>query len=194
MFDGETPFVMRARFRLSAQKGYVKQDCSTRAAKAMLHKAAQAGDMACFRREQGFRDDTSAIRHSLRNQEPSTVSSTPSWIIGFEGETVWCLSEGVPVTIAMDTVRPCTAAEILACQFLSCGFDPDRPRDAQQGLVDQHGAPARDDHEDYEDVGSEHNDHEDEDVGDGREHNIVAPVVVVDRMGPLQEPRNVQQE
>ena len=39
MLDGETAFALRAKYRLSARKGYVKQDCSLRAAKAMLRKA-----------------------------------------------------------------------------------------------------------------------------------------------------------
>ena len=125
MLDGETAFALRATYRLSARKGYVKQDCSLRAAKAMLRKAAplpalyRAGDLVCFRREQRRRDRTSARRAEQRNLEPSSVWSTPSRIIGFEGKTVWVLCEGVLVATAKDKLRPCTAVEILAYQVLS---------------------------------------------------------------------------
>ena len=73
MMDGETDFALRAKYRLTARKGYVKQDCSLRAAKSMLRRAApipslyRAGDMVCFRREQRKRDRTSARRPEQRN-------------------------------------------------------------------------------------------------------------------------------
>ena len=78
-------------------------------------------------------DNTNANRAEQRNQEPSTVWSTPARIIGFEGKTVWMLCEGVSVTTAMDKLRPRTAAEILAYQVLSREFEM-RPAD-QQGLM-----------------------------------------------------------
>ena len=110
--DGETEFGLRAQFRFTARKLFVKSDCSTRAAKAVLRKAApipghyRVGDLVCFRREQG-------------STEPTSVWSSPSRIIGFEGKTVWVLSETIPVATALDKLRPCTAAEVLAFQVLN---------------------------------------------------------------------------
>ena len=72
--DGETEFALKSKYRLTARKGYVKQDCSMRAQKAMLRRAAPvpgnyaAGDLVCFRREQRKKD--SRVATTQRNQEP----------------------------------------------------------------------------------------------------------------------------
>ena len=65
MTEGETDFALRAKYRLTARRGYVKQDCSLRSARAMLRKSApipsdyRAGDLVRFRRERRSADDTS---------------------------------------------------------------------------------------------------------------------------------------
>ena len=94
MLHGETAFANRAQYRLTARKGYVKQDCSLRAAKAMLRKAApmpalyRAGDLVCFHREQRRRDRTSARRAEQRNFGTfiSMVHTVPNnWFRGQNG-------------------------------------------------------------------------------------------------------------
>ena len=53
--EGDTEFARKAQIRLTARKEYVRQDCSTKAHKAMLRKSApimgdyRAGDLVCFR-------------------------------------------------------------------------------------------------------------------------------------------------
>jgi len=126
--DGETAFSLRMKYRLTAREGYVHQDCSDRAARAILRKAApipgpyRAGDLVCFRREQRKKTRSSS-RSEAKNQEASTVWSTPARIIGFEGKTVWVLCEGLPVATAEDKLRPCTGPEVLAHEVLSRGYD-----------------------------------------------------------------------
>ena len=148
MLEGETDFALRAKYRLTARKEYIKQDCSMRAARARLRQSApipmqyRAGDLVCFRREQRRQDDTSTNRTTRTNKEPSQVWSSPARIIGFENKTVWVICEGVPVATAEDKLRPCTAAELLAHQVLSRGFE--YRRTPQQGFIDQRRAPARD--------------------------------------------------
>ena len=165
--DGETEFAIRAKYRLTARKGYVKQDCSARARRAMLRRAApipgpyQSGDLVCFRREQR-RPDGAEGRATQRNMEPSQAWSTPARIIGFEGKTVWVICEGVPVATATDKLRPCTAQEVLAHQVLSRGFEY---RDVnQQGFVDQRHARAEEPDSVHDDL-SEHSQDDEADPG-----------------------------
>ena len=74
-------FALKSAYRLTARKAYVKEDCARRAAKLLLRTRAplpgnySAGDMVCFRKEQGA-------------SEPSSVWSSPARIIGFEGNSL----------------------------------------------------------------------------------------------------------
>jgi hypothetical protein len=135
--DGETVFGMRAAYRHTSRKAFVKEDCGRRAAAALLRKAAplpgkyDAGDLICYRRE------------NQANTEPSNVWSAPARIIGFENKTVWVSCEGVPVATAIDKIRPCTASEVLAYFVLSRdqgSFRHTVDTDEQQGFVDARNA------------------------------------------------------
>ena len=116
----------------------------------------RAGDLVCFRREQR-RKDRDPARTSAANQESSHVWSTPARIIGFDNKVVWVICEGVPVTTAIDKLRPCTAAEVLAYTVLGQkGSVYQPPASGQQGFIDQRNAPdEEDEEEDYELVEAE---------------------------------------
>ena len=126
MLDPETEFALKSKYKLTARKGYVKDDCSKRSAKALLRRSGpipgpyRAGDVVCFRRHQRRASDKAAELEQA-NYEATHVWSTPARIIGFGGQTVWVLCEGITVATAMDKLRPCTAAEILAHEVLSRG-------------------------------------------------------------------------
>ena len=94
MTEGETDFALRAKYWLTARRGYVKQDCSLRSARAMLRKSApvpsqyRAGDLVCFRRERRSADDTSTNRQTQTSQEPSHAWSSP------EARQSWSYARG----------------------------------------------------------------------------------------------------
>eukprot|EP00959_Pyramimonas_sp_CCMP1952_P443641 9287425-Pyramimonas_sp.AAC.1 len=62
--------------------------------------------------------------------------STGSRIVGSDGKNAWVIAEGAPVCVAVDRLRPCTAAEALAYQYLSKhrdgGVERYAPPDGQQ--------------------------------------------------------------
>ena len=110
--DPQCEFALQRRMRLTSRKAFVKEDCGKRASRAMLRKAAPlpgrygAGDLVCFRREQG-------------SDKTGTVWSPPSRIVGFEGKTVWVNCGGIMVATAMDKLRPLNSAEALAYECLN---------------------------------------------------------------------------
>jgi hypothetical protein len=78
--DAETEFGLRAQYRNTSKKGFVKQDCSLRYQRATLRRANpiaadyQQGDMVMYRHD---------------NQEHGWQG--PARILGFADEVVWCL-------------------------------------------------------------------------------------------------------
>ena len=101
----------------------------------MLRKAApvvgpySVGDVVCFRKRPTEGD-------------VSAKWSTGSRIVGFDGKNVWVITEGVPVCVATDRLRPCTAAEALAYEYLTKHHDGGMTRYAppegqQQSFVDE---------------------------------------------------------
>lgn len=158
--NGETEFALRSKIKYTARKEYVKQDCSSRHARAMLRRAApipmvyQAGDMVCFRRERRKAEKKS---NRADSRQESTVWSTPSRIIGFEGKTVWVICEGIPYATSLRKLRPCTASEILAHEVIARGYE--FVGQDQQGFVDARNAP---DHYDPAEIESDKEDEEDD--------------------------------
>ena len=95
--------------RMACKKAFAQTDCSKRVASAILRKAAPkqmdyaVGDMISFKRKQGSK------------RRVDKLWSMPTRLIGFEGEkTAWGVCEGVPVCVATDKIRPCSAEETLA--------------------------------------------------------------------------------
>ena len=111
--DPESAFQRQTELRLACKKAFAENDCSKRVAKNILSKAApvqmdySVGDLVSFKRKQGAHTQ-------------DQLWSTPTRIIGFDGDKVaWGLCEGVPVCVATDKIRPCTAPEILAYLYLN---------------------------------------------------------------------------
>ena len=152
--DPATEFAINASYRLTARKAFVQYDCGKRAAKLMLRNSGplagnySAGDLVCFRKEQG-------------STEPSSVWSAPARIIGFDNKTVWVSCENLPVATALDKLRPCTAAEVLAYQVLNREAMEHGPSDDQQRFLDHRKAASRpSDREAGDAADSEDSDHE----------------------------------
>ena len=100
--------------RAACKKAFAKTDCSRRVARCILRKAAPmpmqyaVGDLISFKRKQGSKNRVDRLW------------STPTRLIGFDGEkTAWGLCEGVPVCVATDKIRPCSAEESLAYLYLN---------------------------------------------------------------------------
>ncbi len=110
--DPESAFQRKIELRLACKKAFAENDCSKRIASNILRKAApipmdySVGDLVSFKRKQGARTQ-------------DELWSTPTRLIGFDGEKIaWGLCEGVPVCVATDKIRPCTAAESMAYLYL----------------------------------------------------------------------------
>ena len=90
---------------------FVHLDVGKRTARALLREATplsgdyKVGDVVCFRKRPTEGDT-------------GVKWSTGSRIVGFEGKHAWVITEGVPVCVATDRLRPCTAAEALAYEVL----------------------------------------------------------------------------
>ena len=111
--DGPTSFALQSEYRLQARKAFVQWDCGRRVQRGILRNAApvpgpyKVGDIVSYRRQP-------------RSTETGTQWSVGSRIIGFEvdhrnpnktPETAWVICNGLPVCVATDKIRPCTAAE-----------------------------------------------------------------------------------
>ena len=133
--DGSDEFSRQASIRATARKAFAEHDVGSRTARAVLRKAApvvgpySVGDVVCFRKRPTEGD-------------VSAKWSTGSRIVGFDGKNVWVITEGVPVCVATDRLRPCTAAEALAYEYLTKHHDGGMTRYAppegqQQSFVDE---------------------------------------------------------
>ena len=96
--------------------------------RALLRKAApvtgeyQVGDIVSYCR-------------NARKGESGLQWSVGSRIVGFEGLTCWVMCDGIPVCVAKDRLRPCTAAELLAYQYTNKNFEAATTE--QQSYVDE---------------------------------------------------------
>ena len=133
--DGSDEFSRQSVIRATARKAFAEHDVGSRTARAVLRKAAplageyQVGDVVCFRKRP-------------TDGEVTAKWSTGSRIVGFDGKNAWVITEGVPVCVAVDRLRPCTAAEALAYQYLSRHQDGSMgryapPEGQQQSFVDE---------------------------------------------------------
>ena len=133
--DGTTLFGLQAQYRLSAQKAFIHMDCSRRFAASQLRKAVplpgpyKVGDYVCYKQEQ----------HT--DGSPGSQWSGVSRILGFDGDVVIAMHQGVPVFTATHRLRPCSASEVLAHTMLADrGLDVIALRDdQQQGFIDATG-------------------------------------------------------
>ena len=131
--DGTGSFARLSAIREASKKAFMKLDCSSKVARAVLRKAAplpgnyDQGDLVCYRRRP-------------RIGEQGTQWSTACKIIGKEGnKAIWLLHETVPVCVPVDKLRPCTSAEALAYQYLSKNNHQDEIGETlqgQQGFID----------------------------------------------------------
>ena len=140
--DGLTTFGVQSHYRAKAREAFVRWDCGERVRRAALRKAAlvlgsyQVGDIVSYCRE------GRAGEHGLQR-------SVGSRLIGFEkdrnriGEaqprTWWEICDSVPVCVAVDRLRPCTSAELLAFHHTQTKSSSPLAADAQtqQGFIDE---------------------------------------------------------
>ena len=114
--DGPTEFALQSAYRIEARKAFIKWDCGERVQRAVLRNAApvngpyKVGDIVSYCRRP-------------RKEEVGIQWSVGSRIVGFEVDpkkhaqppsVAWVVCDGLPVCIAVDKLRPCTAAELLA--------------------------------------------------------------------------------
>ena len=119
--DGPTEFALQARYRLAAREAFIKWDCGERVQRAYLKNAApipgpyKAGDIVSYCRR-------------ARKDEVGIQWSVGSKIVGFETNPLepnkdphaaWVICDGIPVCVATDKIRPCTAAELLAFHYMN---------------------------------------------------------------------------
>eukprot|EP00959_Pyramimonas_sp_CCMP1952_P197155 4123019-Pyramimonas_sp.AAC.3 len=119
--DGSGESARHAAIRAAARNTFAEHDVGSRTARAAPRRAApvagpySVGDVVCFRKRPTEGD-------------VGAKWSTGSRIVGFDGKNAWVITEGVPVCVATDRLRPCTAAEALA-------YAP--PEGEQQSFVDE---------------------------------------------------------
>lgn len=133
--DGTSAFARISTVRESAKTTFMKMDCGSKVARAILRRSApipgnyQVGDLISYRRRP-------------RAGEQGTQWSSACRVIGKEGnKTMWVLHESIPVCVPIDKVRPCTSAEALAYQYVSRHKHPIDADGAtvpgqQQGFID----------------------------------------------------------
>ena len=115
--DGPTTYGIQSHYRSKAREAFVRWDCGERVRRAALRKAApvvgsfQVGDIVSYCR------DPRAGEHGLQ-------WSVGSRLIGSEKDknslcetqprTCWVICDSLSVCVAIDRLRPCTSAELLA--------------------------------------------------------------------------------
>ena len=140
--DGPTTFGVQSRVRAKAREAFVRWDCGEPVRRAASRMAApvvgsyQVGDIVSYCREP-------------RAGEHGSQRSVGSILISFEkdknsfGEiqprTCWVICDSVPVCIAIDRLRPCTPAELLAFHYTQTKSSTPLAADAQtqQGFIDE---------------------------------------------------------
>ena len=147
--DGPTTFAIQSKFRQEAREAFVKWDCGLRVQRGILKNAApvpgpyKVGDIISYCRR-------------ARLHESGIQWSVGSRIVGFETEpnypnrppaSCWVICDGLSVLVALDKIRPCTAAELLAYQFMHGKDIPDNviaESPEQQAFIDERAtAPKR---------------------------------------------------
>ena len=145
-YDGPTEFALQGKYRLEAREAFVKWDCGARTQRAYLRNAApipgpyKTGDIVSYCRR-------------ARAGETGIQWSVGSRIVGFETDSnypdtppsnAWVICDGLSVLVALDKIRPCTAAELLAYQFMQGKDLPRNPfseTQEQQSFIDEREPP-----------------------------------------------------
>ena len=149
--DGPTEFALQAKYRQAARQQFVNWDCGERVQRALLRNAApiagpyKVGDIVSYcRRPRPGEGNTSGVQWSVGcrivgfEPDPNDPTKTPS--------TAWVICDGVPVCVATDKIRPCTAAELLAYQYLHGETIPRSPLSqttGQQSFIDERDPPTK---------------------------------------------------
>ena len=140
--DGPTTFGVQSRYRAKAHEAFVRWDCGERVRRAALRNAAPAVGSYQV-------GDTVSYCRAERAGEHGLQWSVGSRLIGFEkdrnslGETqprtCWVICDSVPVCVAVDRLRPCTPAELLALHHKLTKSSSPLATDAQiqQGFIDE---------------------------------------------------------
>ena len=118
----------------------MKWDCGSRVQRALLRNAAavpgpyKVGDIVSYSRK-------------ARQGESGLQWSVGSRSAGFETDpknpdrppvTAWVVRDGLPVFVATDRLRPCTAAELLAYQYMQDQIrQPICESSEQQSFIDK---------------------------------------------------------
>ena len=141
--DGPTEFALQSKYRLKARNAFVKWDCLARTARAYLRNAVpvpgpyKTGDIVSY------------CRRPRAGEGSGIQWSVGSRIVGFESDpnypdkepsNAWVICDGLSVLVALDKIRPCTAAELLAYQFLQgkdLATDPISETHDQQAFIDE---------------------------------------------------------
>ena len=110
--DSSTEWGLRAAYRLTAMKQYVKIDSGRRYAAAMLRKSiplpdtSRVGDLVMYKRDQDA-------------EQPGTEWHGPARVLGHDEKTVWMLHNATPISSTTYKIRPADAAEVRECDKAS---------------------------------------------------------------------------
>ena len=147
-FDGPTEFALQSKYRLEAREAFIKWDCGSRTQRAYLRNAApipgpyKTGDIVSYCRR-------------ARAGESGIQWSVGCRIVGFESDpnypdkdpsNAWVICDGLSLLVAIDKIRPCTAAELLAYQFMQGNDIPQNPvseTQGQQAFIDERETPRK---------------------------------------------------
>ena len=109
--DAQSMFYRLTQTRLACKEEHAKIDCSQKVAAVIARKAAPlpgnyaVGDLISFKREAGA-------------ETPQDKWSSATRIIGFDGpKVVWGINESIPVSLALDKIRPATPEQALAYMY-----------------------------------------------------------------------------
>ena len=140
--DGPPAFGVQSRYRTKAREAFVRWDCAQRVRRAAFRKAArvtgpyQVKDVVSYCRE-------------ARTGEHGLQWSVGCRLTGFEkdkggpGEgpprSCWVICDSVPICVAVDRLRPCSAEELLAYHYVQSQAtgNPTPEVSTQQGFVDE---------------------------------------------------------
>ena len=169
--DGPTAFGVQSHYRAKAREAFVRWDCGERVRRAVraapVVGSYQVGDIVSHCRE------ARAGEHGLQ-------WSVSFRMIGFEKDrnslgatqprTCWIICDSVPVCVAVDRLRSCTPAELLAFHHTQTTSSSPLSTDAQipQGFIDERASlnPTTADSSRTADEGEDEDERDDEMSGD----------------------------
>ena len=138
---------MQGKYRQASRESFIKWDCGTRVQKAYLRNAVPVP---------GPYKEGDIISYCRRNNIGNTIQwSIGCKIVGFERDpnypdkdpnNAWVICDGISVLVALDKIRPCAAAELLAYQAMQGNDIPRAPvfeTHIQQSFIDERGSKRR---------------------------------------------------